>query len=99
MDGRLADAIDLSDRFQGQLPAVSPDNCSAAFRAGSRIRILDVGCSDYGGEVLGGRVATWSPDGDWLAVGEPDQVTFVNLPTGEAVEWPIGAVQLAWRRG
>ena len=49
--------------------------------------------------MLRGRVAAWSPDGDWLAVGEPDQVTFVNLPTGGTIWWPIGAVQLAWRRG
>ena len=97
--GRLADALDLSDRFEGQLPALSPDNCSAAFRAGNRIRILDLGCSNYGGEVFRGRVAAWSPEGDWLAVGEPDQVTFVNLPTGGTIRWPIGAVQLAWRRG
>ena len=99
MGGRLADALDLSDRFEGQLPALSPDNCSAAFRAGNRIRILDVGCSNYGGEVFRVRVAAWSPEGDWLAVGEPDQVTFVNLPTGGTIRWPIGAVQLAWRRG
>ena len=61
VDGRLADALDLPDRFQGQLPALSPDNCSAVFRAGNRIRILDVGCSDYGGEVASrarGRVVT-----------------------------------------
>ena len=97
-DGRLTDALDLPDRFQGRLPELSPDNCSAAFRAGERIRILDVGCSTYAGEAFRGHVASWSPDGAWLAVGGADQVTFVNLPTGETVEWPIGAVQLVWRR-
>ena len=98
-DGRLTDALDLPDRFYGQLPVLSPDNCSAAFRAGRRIRILDVGCSAFGGEAFPGRVAAWSPVGAWLAVGGGDQLTFVNLPTGESVVWPIGVVQLAWRRG
>jgi hypothetical protein len=97
-DGRLTDALDLPDRFQGRLPELSPDNCSAAFRAGDRIRILDVGCSVYGGESFRGHVASWAPDGAWLAVGGADEVTFVNLPTGETVEWPIGAVQIVWRR-
>ena len=31
-------------------------------------------------------------------VGGADEVTFVNLPTGETVEWPIGAAELIWRR-
>ena len=96
--GRLTDALDLPDRFQGRLPELSPDNCSAAFRAGDRIRILDVGCSIYGGQSFRGHVASWAPDGAWLAVGGADEVTFVNLPTGESVEWPIGAVQIVWRR-
>ena len=98
-DGRVTDALDLPDRFQGQLAVLSPDNCSAAFRAGNRIRILDVGCSAFGGEAFPGRVAAWAPVGAWLAVGGTDQITFVHLPTGETVVWPIGAVQLAWRRG
>jgi hypothetical protein len=97
-DGRLANAVDLPERLQGRLPALSPDNCSAAFRAGDRIRIVDVGCSIYGGESFRGHVASWAPDGAWLVVGGADEVTFVNLPTGDTVVWPIGAAELIWRR-
>jgi hypothetical protein len=95
---RLTDALDLPERFEGRLPVLSPDNCSAAFRAGERIRILDVGCSSYGGESFGGHAAAWSPDGAWLAVGGADEITFFSLPTGESVTWPVGAIQLIWRR-
>ena len=54
-NGRLTDALDLPDRFEGQVAALSPENCSAAVRAGNRIRILDVGCSAFGGEVVAAR--------------------------------------------
>jgi hypothetical protein len=97
-EDRRAHTLDLPERLQGRLPKLSPDNCSAAFRAGDRIRIVDVGCSVYGGESFRGHVAAWAPDGAWLAVGEADQLTFVNLPTGDTVEWPIGAAEIVWRR-
>jgi hypothetical protein len=99
LDDRLAHSLDLPERLQGRLPKLSPDNCSAAFRAGDRIRIVDVGCSVYGGESFRGYVAAWAPDGAWLAVGEADQVTFVSLPTGDTVVWPIGVAEIVWRRG
>ena len=99
VDGRLTEALDLPERLQGRLPELSPDNCSAAFNVGNRIRILDVGCSIYGGQSFRGQVATWAPDGAWLAVGGPDQLTFVNLPNGDTVVWPVGVAQIAWRRG
>ena len=50
VDGELADALDLQERYHGRQPTFSPDNCSAAYRAGDRIRILDVGCSRLGPE-------------------------------------------------
>jgi hypothetical protein len=99
---RLTDALDLPERFQGRLPALSPDNCSAAFRFEDRIRILDVGCSPLGpsGSLFPGHAAAWSPDGRWLAVGGATELTFYDL-AGEAdtVTWPVGAVQIEWRRG
>lgn len=98
VEGRLVEALDLPERFHGRLPELSPDNCSAALRAGDRIRIVDVGCSIYGGLSYRGHVAAWAPDGAWLAVGGADEVTFVDLPTGETVVWPVGAAEIVWRR-
>jgi hypothetical protein len=101
-EGRLTDALDLPQRFHGRLPVLSPDNCSAAFRADDRIRVLDVGCSSLGpsGSLFPGHAAAWSPDGRWLAVGGAAELTFYDL-RGRAtpVVWPVGAVEIAWRRG
>jgi hypothetical protein len=101
VDGELTDALDLEERYHGRLPTLSPDNCSVALRAGERVRILDVGCSRLGpnGTVFPGHVAAWSPNGDWLAIGGPTDLTFYSLTTdAEPVAWPVGAVQLVWRR-
>ena len=102
VDGKLTDALDLQERFHGRLPTLSPDNCSAAYRAGDRIRILDVGCSRLGpgGTIFPGHVAAWSPNGDWIAIGGADRADLLR-PVGpaEPVVWPVGAVQIAWRRG
>jgi hypothetical protein len=102
VDHELTDALDLEERYHGRQPTLSPDNCSAAYRAGDRIRILDVGCSRLGpgGTVFPGHAAAWSPNGDWIAIGGPTEITFYDL-SGEAepVVWGVGGIQLAWRRG
>ena len=102
VDGRLTDALDLQARYHGRLPTLSPDNCSVAFRAGDRIRILDVGCSRLAptGTIFPGHVAAWSPNGDWIAIGGAADLTFYDL-TGDTdpVVWPVGALQISWRRG
>jgi hypothetical protein len=102
VDGRLADALDLPERFQGRLPVLSPDNCSAAFRSGDRIRILDVGCTAPSlalATIVDGHAASWAPNGEWLVVAGPTTVAFYNLVTGaEPVTWPVGAAQIIWRR-
>jgi hypothetical protein len=101
VDGELTDALDLEERYHGRLPALSPDNCSVALSAGERVRILDVGCSRLGlnGTVFPGHVAAWSPNGEWIAIGGPTELAFYDLTTDtEPVVWPVGAVQLAWRR-
>lgn len=97
--GRLTDAFDLPARYEGRLPALSPDNCSALFRAGNLVRLVDVGCSTAREQGFPGYVGAWSPDGAWVAVGEADRLTFHELATGESVAWDVGAVELAWRRG
>jgi hypothetical protein len=98
--GELTDALDLPERFEGRMPNLSPDNCSAAFRAGDRIRILDVGCSRLGpqGTIFPGHAAAWSPDGSSIAIGGATELTFYDLATGNVVTWPIGAVSIVWRR-
>lgn len=99
--GRLTEAFDFPARYDGRLPELSPDNCAAAFRAGERVRIFDVGCSSFGrsGALFPGHTVAWSPDGSRLAVGGPTEVTFYDLVgTAEPVEWPIGAVKIVWRR-
>jgi len=102
--GRLTDALALPERFEGRLPTLSPDNCSAAFQAGDRIRVLDVGCSPperLSRSLPGfpGHTAAWSPNGEWLAVGGATNLTFYNLVSAEdPVAWPIGAAEMVWRR-
>ncbi|MGH3035890.1 MAG: hypothetical protein ACRDMU_01820 [Gaiellaceae bacterium] len=100
VDGRLTDALDLQSRFQGRLPELSPDNCSAAFRFEDRIRVLDVGCSRLGpsGSLFPGHAAAWSPNGRWLVVGGANELTFYDLEgQADAVTWPVGAVEIEWR--
>jgi hypothetical protein len=100
VDDELTDALDLPEQFQGRLPVLSPDNCSAAFRAGDRIRIVDVGCSppNRSNLTFPGHVASWSPNGEWIVIGGAAEVTFYNLDGLEPVSWPVGAAQVIWRR-
>ena len=95
------DAFDFPERFEGRTPVLSPDNCTAAFRAGDRIRLLDVGCSSIGpsGSIFPGHVLDWSPDGDWIVVGGATETTFYHLVgETESVVWPIGSAEIVWRR-
>ncbi|MGH3024646.1 MAG: hypothetical protein ACRDNI_13390 [Gaiellaceae bacterium] len=99
--GELTDAFDLGERFEGRLPVLSPDNCSAVFRVGDRVQLFDVGCSRFGasGPLFPGHVATWSPDGRWLAVGGATDLTFYDLEgRRDPVQWEVGVVEIAWRR-
>jgi hypothetical protein len=97
--GRLTDALDLPERFEGRTPVLSPDNCSALLRSGDRIRLLNVGCSAPSRDLsFPGHVAAWSPDGVWIAVGEATELTFYDLESGATIVWPIGVAQIVWRR-
>lgn len=101
-EGReLTHSLDLPARFEGRLPVLSPDNCSAAFRAGENIRILDVGCSTLGteGTLLPGHAVAWAPRSPWIAVGGASELTFYDLAGfAEPVVWPVGAASIVWRR-
>ena len=99
--GRLTDALDLPEQFQGRTPVFSPDNCSAALRTGDRVVIVDVGCSppERRHLIFRGHAATWSPDGEWIGVAGANDVVFYHFGfPDDRVVWPIGAVQLVWRR-
>jgi WD40-like Beta Propeller Repeat len=101
-EGELTDVFELEERLEGRLPVLSPDNCSVVFRAGDRVQLFDVGCSPFAGSssLFPGHVATWSPDGRWLAVGGATDLTFYDLEGGrDPVEWEVGVVEIAWRRG
>jgi hypothetical protein len=99
---RLVHAFDFPARYEGRLPELSPDNCMAAFRAGERVRIFDLGCSplERGGTLFPGQTVAWSPDSRWLAVGGPTEVTFYDLldRAAQPVVWPVGAAKIVWRR-
>lgn len=99
VDRRLTDAFDLPERLEGRLPTLSPDNCAALFRAGNLVRLVDLGCSSVREQGFPGYVGAWSPDGAWIAVGEADRLTFHELATGESIQWDVGTVEIAWRRG
>jgi hypothetical protein len=101
VDGELTDALELAERYRGRVPVLSPDNCSAAFRAGDRIRFLDVGCTPATvalATTVPGHTVSWSPDGEWVVVGGATEVTFYNLGGLQPVTWEVGAVQVIWRR-
>ena len=99
--GELTDIFELGERLEGRLPVLSPDNCSAVFRSGDRVQLLDVGCSRFAqsSPLFPGHVATWSPDGRWLAVGGATDLTFYDLEgSRDPVAWDLGVVEIAWRR-
>lgn len=79
-------------------PVLAPDSCTAAFASdAARIELWNLcGVPNAAGTVEG-TAAAWSPDGDWLAVAEDDEIVFHHqegrLPT---VRWPVSARALAW---
>ena len=61
-----------------------------------------MGCSRLGpnGTIFPGHVAAWSPNGDWIAIGGATDLTFYDLASGsQPVVWPVGAIEIVWRRG
>jgi hypothetical protein len=101
VDGRLRGEAELHGALEGRIPILSPDNCAALVRTGSRMRLLDLGCSRVPDRstLFPGTSAAWSPDGRWLAVAGTDEIAFYELArNGREIYWPVGASQVAWRR-
>jgi hypothetical protein len=97
--GRLRQTFRLPQVLVGRTPILSPDNCSALFRRAESVRLVDVGCSPYRPNSFPGTTASWSPNGDWIVAAGPDEIAFHDLAEGgEPVTWPLGAVQIYWRR-
>jgi hypothetical protein len=99
-NGRRQQTLELPERFYGRTPVFSPDNCAFMVRAGENMSVLDVGCSGLGqGTTLPGTSGSWSPDGRWVALGGPQEILFVPVSgRGDTIRWPVGAVDIVWRR-
>ena len=92
----MTDSLDL---FSTATFVPSPDNCAVAFFDAGRIRFENLGC--HAGPPSGAYIgldAAWSPDGDWLAIADPDEIVFQQLVGGdERIVWPARARALYWR--
>jgi len=83
--------------FRGRraFTTLSIDNCT------DRPRDVTLRCARYPApRTFEGGDAAWSPDGEWIAVAEPDAVVFHRV-VGRyaAVRWPIAAAAVAWLLG
>jgi hypothetical protein len=97
-EGRRRQTLELPPELQGRNPIFSPDNCSVLFNEGDWMRLVDVGCSPFEERAFDGTTAAWSPDGLRIAAGGQGEIVFHDLGGGEPVIWPVGAVEVAWRR-
>ena len=85
----------------GVLADLAPDNCAALSVSGDVVRLVDLGCfQGPAPRTFKGVYADWSPNGEWIAVAEPDAVVFHRVVGREAsVRWNVVAGQLAWLSG
>lgn len=97
--GRRRQVVELPPSLYGRNAIFSPDNCAALFSGDGEMRLVDVGCSGLEERTFPGTTAAWSPDGRRIAVAGADAISFHDLlEGGEPVAWPIGAVEIGWRR-
>lgn len=101
VDGRLTDAFDLPERLHGRLPVLSPDNCAALLRTGDEeVSLIPLDCSPLDTQTYRGTTGAWAPNGEWIAVGGPNELVFQRPDrAAEPVRWPVGVARISWRRG
>jgi hypothetical protein len=101
--GRLTASLQLGASSEGADLVPSPDNCALAFpdRKSGVTQILGLGCfRGATSEAFFGHDASWSPDGEWLAVAEPKRIAFLRVVgEPEVIYWPGRAEELAWTAG
>ena len=99
--GELTDASDLPERLHGRLPILSPDNCAFLMRTGDEeVSLIPLGCSPLATQGYRGTTGAWAPNSEWIAIGGPSELVFHRPDrAAEPVRWPVGAVQIVWRRG
>lgn len=97
---RVTHRANLPTRLRGRLPIMSPDNCAALFPVGgAEVHVVEL-CLESEIGPFRGTAAAWSPDGNWVAVADDDEIVF--YPFGRrAVErdvarWHASARELAW---
>ena len=100
-------SVRLPDFWTGAEPIVSPDTCLSAVLLDHGIFVFSLcGSKQRLGETDGfvagfpdGYAATWSPDGQWLAIAEEEGIGIVFhrlVGPDQALRWPADATQLAW---
>lgn len=99
--GRLAGAASLRHSTLEQPLTLAPDNCAALAVGSGIVRLVDLGCFEgRTARIFDGVYADWSPDGEWIAVAEPDAVVFHRVVGDEAsVRWNLAVGQLVWLGG
>ncbi len=103
-DGRLVGTTDVAaDTPVNPVghPALAPDNCAALSVGPGVVELIDLGCfRGSAPRTFPGVYAAWSPDGDWIAVAQPNAVVFHRVVGPEAtVRWDVAVSQLAWLGG
>jgi WD40-like Beta Propeller Repeat len=96
LETALVRLIDLGCfRGRGGFTTLSVDNCT------NRPDDVTLRCARYPApRTFEGGDAAWSPDGEWIAVAEPEAVVFHRV-VGRyaAVRWPVAAARVAWTLG
>jgi hypothetical protein len=103
-DGRLVGTTDVPASTPANpvgVPALAPDNCAALSLGPGVVELIDLGCfRGSAPRTFPGLYAAWSPDGDWIAVAQPNAVVFHRVVGPAAtVRWDVAVSQLAWVGG